>query len=187
MGDITWTPYFSSLTLKTVMPNCPADKLVLYHGHLHEAMLEGEINTVERMAAFLGQLALESGEFRYMEEIASGAAYEGRRDLGNTMPGDGKRFKGRGPIQITGRYNYQQASLDLQIDLVNNPERAADPDVGFRIAVWYWTKHNLNELADLGTQKAYDKITRKINGGYNGKHLRDMYWKRALEVLRRDR
>jgi putative chitinase len=147
-------------------------------------MLEAEINTVNRMAAFLGQLALESGELKYMEEIASGEAYEGRKDLGNVNPGDGKRYKGRGPIQLTGRNNYTIASADLGIDLVNNPKRAADPDVGFRVAAWYWTKHNLNELADLETQEAYDKITKKINGGYLGKKYRDIYWQRALKVLR---
>jgi putative chitinase len=148
--------------------------------HLNAAMQEAGINTPRRQAAFLAQLAHESGEFRWMEELASGAAYEGRTDLGNTQPGDGMRFKGRGPIQLTGRSNYHAAGQALGIDLVNNPRRAADPDVGFRTAAWYWNNRNLNQYADAGN---FDAITYRVNGGYNGKAERDAYYNRALQVL----
>jgi predicted chitinase/LysM repeat protein len=170
----------SSGQLRAIMPNLSEAKANQYLPYLNAAMAEGHINTPRRQAAFLAQLAHESGQLRYFEEIASGSAYEGRRDLGNTQPGDGVRFKGRGPIQLTGRANYIAAGRALGIDLVNNPTRAADPDVGFRIATWYWQTHNLNSMADAGN---FDGITRAINGGYNGKADRDAYYARARGVL----
>src|SRR5687767_14765292 len=136
--------------LRKIMPNCAAAKRTAYLPFIQQAMQEFQITSYLREAAFLAQLAHESGQLRYMEEIASGAAYEGRSDLGNTQPGDGVRFKGRGPIQLTGRANYAQASRDLGIDLVRNPERAADPDVAFRVAAWYWNSRDLNKYADSG-------------------------------------
>jgi predicted chitinase len=166
--------------LQRIMPNLSRDKAQQYLPHLNQAMAEAGINTPKRQAAFLAQLAHESGEFRYMEEIASGAAYEGRRDLGNTQPGDGVRFKGRGPIQLTGRANYRAAGQALGIDLEHNPARAADPDVAFRTAAWYWGNRNLNSYADQGN---FDAITYRVNGGYNGKASRDAYYQRALGVL----
>jgi predicted chitinase/LysM repeat protein len=166
--------------LRQIMPNLSEARAQQMLPHLNAAMAEAGINTPRRQAAFLAQLAHESGEFRYMEEIASGAAYEGRTDLGNTQPGDGVRFKGRGPIQLTGRSNYQAASRALGIDLVSNPTRAADPDVGFRTAAWFWNSRNLNSYADAGN---FDAITYRVNGGYNGKASRDAYYNRALQVL----
>ncbi len=166
--------------LRSIMPNLSEARAQEMLPHLNAAMQEAGINTPRRQAAFLAQLAHESGEFRWMEEIASGAAYEGRLDLGNTQPGDGVRFKGRGPIQLTGRSNYRAAGQALGIDLENNPRRAADPDVGFRTAAWFWNSRNLNQLADAGN---FDGITRRINGGFNGKAERDAYHARALQVL----
>jgi predicted chitinase len=166
--------------LKRIMPNLSDAKARAYLPHLNNAMAEAGINTKQRQAMFLAQLAHESGEFRYMEEIASGAAYEGRRDLGNTQPGDGTRFKGRGPIQLTGRANYRAAGQALGIDLENNPRRAADPDVGFRTAAWFWKSRGLNSLAEAGN---FREVTRRINGGYNGLSDRQQYYNRALSVL----
>ena len=114
---------------------------------------------------FLAQLAHESGNFRYMEEIASGAAYEGRKDLGNTQPGDGKRFKGRGPIQLTGRANYRKYGQQLGIDFENNPTIVAIPSVGLLVACKFWVVNGLNELADKDDVVS---ITKRINGGTNG-------------------
>lgn len=125
----------------------------------------GVMDTGQRLAHFLAQLIHESGSFRYMEEIASGQAYEGRADLGNTQPGDGKRFKGRGPIQITGRANYVNYGRRIGIDIERHPEVAGIPSVGLHLALEYWRVHGLNELADLDDIVA---ITRKINGGTNG-------------------
>ncbi|MCP3137254.1 LysM peptidoglycan-binding domain-containing protein [Pyxidicoccus xibeiensis] len=166
--------------LRRVMPNLSQAKAEQYLPHLNRAMAEANITTPQRKAAFLAQLAHESGELRYMEEIASGAAYEGRRDLGNTQPGDGVRYKGRGPIQLTGRANYRAAGQALGIDLEGNPARAKDPDVAFRIAGWYWSSRNLNTYADAGN---FREVTRRINGGYNGMASREMYYRRAQDVF----
>ncbi|BBL75414.1 peptidoglycan-binding protein [Methylomagnum ishizawai] len=134
-------------------------------GPLVQAMARYGIDTPSRMADFLAQLGHESGSLAYVEEIASGAAYEGRKDLGNTRPGDGKRFKGRGLIQITGRANYAAAGSALGIDLLANPERLEEPEFAALSAAWFWRSKGLNELSDLGD---FDRITRRINGGTNG-------------------
>ncbi len=125
----------------------------------------GVMDSTLRLAHFMAQLIHESGSFRYMEEIASGQAYEGRADLGNTEPGDGVRFKGRGPIQITGRANYRKFGRRIGIDLEHNPTIAAVPSIGLHLALEYWKDHNLNGLAEADDVVA---ITRKINGGVNG-------------------
>jgi predicted chitinase len=169
--------------LRQIMPNCAAAKRAAYLPYIQQAMQEFQITSYLREAAFLAQLAHESGELRYMEELASGAAYEGRKDLGNTQPGDGKRYKGRGPIQLTGRANYKKYGDLLGLDLINNPTIAATPEVGFRIAGQFWSLNGLNELAD---QQNFKQITKRINGGYNGLEDRTMYYDRAKRVLNKD-
>ncbi|MEC3912202.1 glycoside hydrolase family 19 protein [Sphingobium sp. CR2-8] len=125
----------------------------------------GIMDSKLRLAHFMAQVGHESGSFKYMEEIASGAAYEGRADLGNTQPGDGKRFKGRGPIQITGRANYLFFGRLLGIDLIRHPEMAANPSIGLHLACLFWDNRQLNAFAD---KDDIDGITRRINGGANG-------------------
>jgi len=132
-----------------------------------------------RFAHFFAQLAHESGGFQYMEEIASGQAYEGRANLGNVQPGDGRRYKGRGPIQLTGRANYRDYGRRLGIDLETHPEIAALPSIGMMTACAYWTASNLNVLADRDDVEA---ITRRINGGLNGFDDRQMLL-RAMKAL----
>jgi putative chitinase len=166
--------------LRAIMPHLPKEKAEAYLEPLKKALAEYDITTPKRRAGFLAQLAHESGELRYMEEIASGEAYEGRKDLGNTEPGDGKRYKGRGPIQLTGRANYRSAGKALGLDLEGNPAQAAQPEVGFRVAGWFWKTHGLNELTDKGD---FRQITRRINGGYRGEESREKYYRRALVVL----
>lgn len=124
-----------------------------------------DIWTPLRLSHFLAQLGHESDGYKAMEEYASGQGYEGRTDLGNTEPGDGKRYKGRGPIQITGRANYRHYGQISGIDLESNPEIAAIPSIGMLTACLYWFDHGLNELADVDDIQT---ITRRINGGLNG-------------------
>ena len=118
-----------------------------------------------RLAHLMAQLVHESCSFRYMEEIASGSAYEGRVDLGNSQVGDGRRYKGRGPIQLTGRANYRKFGRRMGIDFENHPEIVALPCIGLHIALEYWADRKLNSWADADD---IDAITRKINGGTNG-------------------
>lgn len=169
--------------LLELMPRCPKDRVELYAKCLEPAMFEVGIVTVVRASAFLAQLAHESGELRFFEEIASGQLYEGRADLGNDQPGDGRRYKGRGPIQLTGRKNYRAAGSALALHLELNPELAATPEVGFRVAAWYWTIHKINDLAD---KLDFRGVTRAINGGYNGLEQRAVYYHQALEIIGRD-
>jgi len=170
----------SLATLRAVMPQLAEAKAKLYLPLLNSAMAEAGITTPQRQAAFLAQLAHESGQFRYMQEIASGSAYEGRRDLGNVNPGDGQLYKGRGPIQLTGRDNYRAAGEALGLDLESNPRQAAEPSVGFRTAAWYWNSRDLNTYADSGD---FREITRRINGGYNGMADRQRYYDAARQAL----
>ncbi len=137
-----------------------------------------DIDTNLREAAFLAQIAHESGRFYYTEEIATGKAYEGRESLGNTHPGDGPRYKGRGLIQLTGRANYQAFSDHSGINFISRPELLATPQYAVMSACWFWKEHGLNFLAD--TQQ-FDKITKIINGGYNGKEERREFYNRLLE------
>lgn len=133
-----------------------------------------------RLAHFLAQCAHETDGFTTLEEYASGKAYEGRKDLGNTRPGDGVRYKGRGIFMLTGRANYAFYGKLIGEDLVGFPERAASPDVSARIACAYWDKKGLNAWADKDDLKA---VTYRINGGYNGLANRGAYLKRAKAKL----
>ncbi|HEY9402361.1 MAG TPA: glycoside hydrolase family 19 protein [Pyrinomonadaceae bacterium] len=169
--------------LRSIMPNLPAAKRQLYLPYLNQAMREFEIATYLRASAFLAQLAHESAEFRYFEEIASGKAYEGRKDLGNTQPGDGVKYKGHGPIQITGRANHTACGKALGLDLINNPTLITQPPNAFRSAGWFWDTRGLNALAD---QRLFKAITKKINGGFNGLADRQKYYDRALRIIPED-
>lgn len=166
--------------LRRIAPQLSETRAAQLLPHLNRAMQEANIKTPRQQAAFVAQLAQESGGFRWFEELASGQAYEGRRDLGNTQPGDGVRYKGRGPIQLTGRANYRAAGKALGLDLEGHPELVANPEVGFRVAAWYWNNRNLNDPAERGD---FREVTRRINGGYNGYEARLAYYNRALEVL----
>ena len=167
--------------LRKVMPFANKAKIALFVEPLNAAMVEFEISENSlREAAFVAQLAHESGGFHYVKEIASGEAYEGRKVLGNTEPGDGVRFKGRGLIQITGRANYEKCGEALDAPLLEQPQLLEQPILACRSAAWFWQTHGLNELADKGDFKL---ITKRINGGYNGYADRVAYYDRAKEVL----
>lgn len=129
-----------------------------------------EINNGIRVSHFMAQTAHESDNFKTMEEYASGDAYEGRTSLGNTQPGDGRRYKGRGIIQLTGRTNYRIYGQALGLDLENNPDLAKIPENAVRIALEFWKRQtrggvSMNQLADRDDVVT---ITKRINGGTNG-------------------
>ena len=165
--------------LITIMPNARA-KAGIFLLALNAAMAEFAINTPARQASFLAQLAHESGELLYVRELASGAAYEGRKDLGNVQAGDGIRFRGRGLIQVTGRANYAACGKALGLDLLAQPALLEQTVNACRSAGWFWQSRGLNALADAGDQVA---VTRRINGGTNGLAERLAYFKVAQRVL----
>ena len=153
-----------------------------------ECLRDCGCTTLPRLAMWCAQIGHESVGLKYMEEIASGAAYEGRVDLGNTQPGDGVRFKGRGPIQVTGRHNYtvlSQWAFDKGLVpspgyFVDHPEELASDRYGFVGVTWYWTtQRRLNEASDA---KDLETATRYINGGLNGIDDRRTRYNRAVSM-----
>lgn len=157
-----------------------------YVADVNAAMLQAGCTTVNRAAMYCAQIGHESVGLQYMEEIASGSAYEGRKDLGNTVAGDGKRFKGRGPIQLTGRANYGKFGAWCDARglvasagyFIQNPAAVATSRWGFLAASWYWTvaRAALNSYADAGNVTA---ATKAINGGTNGLTDRIARWNRC--------
>ena len=182
------------LTLKNiyaVMPgaqnryakNSTATRGETYLPWLEKFMAQYDINTPIRIAYFLATIAVESGEMKYSEEIASGARYEGRKDLGNTQKGDGVRFKGRGLIQVTGRTNYTAYSKHVGYDFYSTTERARNlqkPGNATRSACWYWQAHGLNELSERDNPR---EVRKRVNGGLNGYDQFVIYLMRAKQEL----
>ncbi|QXG28012.1 glycoside hydrolase family 19 protein [Pseudomonas viridiflava] len=169
--------------LLKILPNAGA-KVGVFVPALNTAMGKYQIITRERIAAFLAQIGHESGQLRYVREIwgptAQQLGYEGRKDLGNTVAGDGSKYRGRGLIQITGRANYAECGEALGLDLIHHPERLEQPEHAAMSAAWYWSSRGLNTLADKGD---FIQITRRINGGTNGLADRHALYGRALKVL----
>ena len=151
---------------------------------LNAAMVHYQIIGPKRVAAFIAQIGHESGQLKYVKEIwgptAAQARYEGRKDLGNTVAGDGSKYRGRGLIQITGRANYMTCGEGLGLDLIKQPELLEKPQHACMSAAWFWATKGLSTLADAGQ---FDKITRRINGGQNGAADRQALYARALKVL----
>lgn len=170
---------------------CTPERARLFAPHLDAACAYFDIDTRERLAAFLAQVGHESGSFRWVREIwgptPAQRRYEGRRDLGNTQPGDGARFKGRGLIQTTGRRNHAVLTdrlrrlLGTEVpDFEAEPERLEEPRWAAWSAADYWNMRGLNALADAGQ---FDEITKKINGGLNGADDRRARWARARAAI----
>ncbi len=145
-----------------------------------------EVTTPLRIVHFLAQVAHESDGFCAVEEYASGAAYEGRSDLGNTLPGDGKRYKGRSLIQLTGRSNYRAFTKWVQYYVPDAPDFEAKPEL---VATWpwaawavfyYWDTRTLNIYADRDDLVG---LTKKVNGGTNGLSDRAAYLAKAKDIL----
>ncbi|GAB2885612.1 glycoside hydrolase family 19 protein [Microvirgula curvata] len=179
MSDITLDQ------LKRILPQAGA-RAATFLPHLNAAMAQYAITTPARQRAFLAQIGHESGQLRYTRELwgptAAQSGYEGRRDLGNTVAGDGRRFMGRGLIQVTGRANYGTTSQALFSDdrLLRQPELLEQPELACLSAALFWSQRGLNALADRGD---FATITRRINGGLNGQADRLALFQRAQAVI----
>jgi len=168
------------------------DKIIdKYCAYLNAAMEEFEINTPLRISAFIAQIAHESCNLVYSEELADGSAYEYRKDLGNLLPEalaiahanhttTGRFYKGHGLLQVTGYASHREVMEGLGIDCVTNPRILCEPEHACRSAAWFWHKHNLNKYADVGH---FGKITTIINGGNNGAIERVKNYARCRKVL----
>jgi putative chitinase len=170
---------------------------------INDTCVKFEINTAIRQLCFLAQVGHESGSLFFTEELASGAAYEGRISLGNILPGDGVRFKGRGLIQITGRSNYKAVGDALGVDMIKNPSLLGGANVNkcsndqlknaAMSAGWFWNSRKLNAIADnINITKPIDSgtnlenfrlIIKKINGGFNGLNDRINRYKAGVKFF----
>ncbi|MFG0682857.1 glycoside hydrolase family 19 protein [Pseudomonas sp. xss_4] len=171
--------------LQKILPNAGSKAGVFVPG-LNATMGKFAIITRLRMAAFLAQIGHESGQLQYVRELGNDkylSKYDTGRlaqRLGNTpaADGDGQLYRGRGLIQVTGRFNYEALFGDSR--LLNTPELLEHPVYASMSAGWFWQKEGLNSLADKCDILA---ITKRINGGTNGLEDRKTIYKRALEVL----
>jgi len=180
--------------LKKIFRNSKEEKLRFYSDAFNKVFPKFGLNNVKRIAAFLGQIGVESGELNFDRELPSkynkknpknkdepiGTLYENRKNLGNTKPGDGPRFIGRGIIQLTGRANYELYSKKLNIDLINNPELACIPEVSVSIACQYFKDRGLLELADSWN---LDEITRRVNGNAKLHHEQRVAYSEVAKKL----
>lgn len=200
--------------IRKAMPGVPLSRATDYLSDLVEAMDEAAINTPARISAFLAQLGHESFDFKFMEENLNYSAdallktfpryfnaqtaaqyarqpqkiankvYGGRMGNGPEASGDGWKYRGRGPIQLTGKENYAAFTRDVGskygVNFVANPDLVAQPKWGFKAAAWFWNSRSLNALADTGK---FDDITFRINGGYKGKEDRDARYAIAKAAL----
>lgn len=180
--------------LLAIMPAARRERAEAALPHLNAAMQKYGIDTPRRQAAFLAQVAHESGSLRYVRELADGMAYEGRADLGNTRheafaaaiaagTSPGPYYKGRGYLQLTGYDNiacFSKAEFGDVETLTHNPQLLERPELAAKSAAWFWSSRKLNELADAGK---FEAITRRINGGLNGYKDRLAHYGRALTTL----
>jgi len=140
-----------------------------------------KINTQSRMRHFISQISHESGAGKWMKELASGDAYEGRRDIGNTQPGDGKKYKGAGFIQLTGRANYASFSKYMNDPKIMNGVDYVAVKYPATSGGFWWYNNNMNALCDKNP--SVEEVTRKVNGGYRGLEDRKKYYNRCLSVI----
>ncbi|MBL9058487.1 MAG: peptidoglycan-binding protein [Mangrovicoccus sp.] len=179
-------PVFSDGFLQLALPAADPDDVARFAPGIAACFQCHGLTTPLRQAHFLAQIGHESGSLRHVEEIASGTAYEGRTDLGNTQPGDGPRFKGRGLIQLTGRANYARfgEAIGRKAEILANPALlATDPALAVEAAGWFWSDRKLNALADRDDLRL---ITRRINGGLNGLAQRQALLGRIRALYRLD-
>lgn len=152
--------------VKRIMPKAMDARVKEFVKSFNDNCDKFGISTPMRAAHYIAQVAHETGQLKWLEELASGAQYEGRKDLGNTQKGDGKRFKGRGYLQTTGRANYQAYANSgfCNGDLMAHPEWLAQQPGCQKSSMYYWYKKKINQWADKDDCRA---VTKAINGGYN--------------------
>lgn len=171
-----------------IAPNAKS-RVYTYLPFFERFQAEFEIESPVRVCHYLAQVMHESGELRYAEEISSGAQYEGRKDLGNTQKGDGRKYKGRGLIQLTGRANYTKYKAYCGFDVVEKPTLLAQPLGAVRSSMWFWATHGLNKMADVengnNTEAVLTMCTKRINGGVNGLSMRRVYLHRAIDYCKK--
>ena len=169
--------------LLQILPSA-GQKAGVFVSALNTAMNRYDIVGQKRAAAFIAEVGHESGQLRWVREIwgptDAQRGYEGRKDLGNTQPGDGSKYRGRGLIQITGRANYAACGEALGLNLITQPDLLELPQHAAMSAAWFWKQKGLNDLAD---RDQFNTITRRINGGLNGLQDRLEILARARKVL----
>lgn len=189
VGDITW----AKMGLPVAAPVADAGELKISKlqgiipanvlAQIPDTAAKFNITTNLRLAHFLAQCAHESGNFKFVVEFASGSAYEGRKDLGNTQPGDGVKFKGRGYVQLTGRANYGKFSQFIDEDCVANPDLVSSK-YPLASAAFFFNSNGLWSVCDRGSDDAaVTSVTKRVNGGTNGLAERMMYFKKFWPLL----
>lgn len=175
--------------LQHVYKEAPRARLERWLPILNQVMEKYEINTPSRVRMFLAQIGHESGLLRFVREIWGPTPQQLRYDpptdlarrLGNTEPGDGRKYMGRGLIQVTGKFNYTRVGQKMGLPLVDRPELLEEPLNAAESAGIFWRDENLNALCDAGLFK---ELTRRINGGLNGYAHRYQLFQRAFEVIK---
>jgi putative chitinase len=174
----------SFIDAKQLQQLCPHAKFGLLQS-LAPAMTaffpEFEVTTSLRICHFLAQAAEETDGMRTLHEYASGAEYQHRRDLGNVKPGDGKRYKGRGIFQLTGRFNYRKYGAIAGVPFEDYPELAALPQLSVLVSCHYWRK---NKIAVHADRDDVTRVTKLINGGHRGLDVRKAYLAKAKTIWR---
>lgn len=176
----------SAQQLKSISPGTPLSVCEKFIPFINQYCPQYKIDTPIELASFLSQVLHESGGLKWMREIwgptKAQRGYEGRKDLGNIIIGDGKRYIGRGLIQTTGRNNYGRMSKDMFGDnrLLTTPEILEQPQYAVWSACIYWKWRNLDAVDD---DNSIDKETKAVNGGYNGLDDRIIYFQRAKKVF----
>lgn len=167
--------------LRRMLPSA-GDRLTPHLPYIVPALEWGKVEDSTEVAAFMAHVAHESGEYRYMREIADGSQYEGRTDLGNIYPGDGHKYPGRGAIQVTGRDAARAAGRALGAPFEDHPELMELPEWATKVSVWFWTKFKpwLPPAARLGW---FHVTQRLVNGGNNGWPERVVYYQHNLGLL----
>jgi putative chitinase len=173
--------------LKAIMPNAKLQNITLFYKNFLAYKWLHKMTEALEVAAFISQIAQETNELIWIQELATGAEYEGRIDLGNTLPGDGVLFKGRAYLQLTGRFNYRaftkwyNENFIVQENFVKTPERIAqEPELWMLASIFFWKTNGLDQFSIYSDCK---KTTKKINGGYNGFNERLKYFNLAKKTL----